>query len=58
MKDKTSKMDEYDEADLREMGLMDKDPAVKTETVFLRNLDRRTKLFNDFTEATKDGEKM
>ena len=45
-------MDEYKASDLLEMGLMEKSQAFQTEVVFLRNLERRTKLYTDFTEAT------
>ena len=51
-------MDDYKAADILEMGLMEKNPSVATKTVFLRNTARRTKLYDDFTEATKDDDTM
>ena len=51
-------MEEHKASDLLEMGLMKKNPGINTEVVFLRNLPRRTKLYTDFIDATKDDSTM
>ena len=51
-------MDDYKAADILEMGLLEKNPGIPTETVFLRNLTRRANLYDAFTEANKDDEAM
>ena len=51
-------MDDYTATDILEMGLMEKNPGISTETVFLRNLTKRSILYDEFTEATKDDEAM
>ena len=51
-------MEEYKASDLLEMGLMEKNVRINTEVVFLRNFPRRTKLYTDFIDATKDDSTM
>ena len=40
------------------MGLMEKNPGISTETIFLRNLTKKASLYDEFIDATKDDEAM